>query len=331
MTIKITSSEAAVAATPYLFGFTPTDSFVLLLCDPGTMRGSLRVDLPDEPNLAWLGSVVEVVPDPAPASAILIVYADTVPLQFAEKIIDWVMEVLRPVTDILDLVIVHDGLVRSILGEMKTGEIGVPLADLDNHPVVAALVSEGLVKVANREELAARLDPIDDDVTRQVLELLDGEEPDVTGYEQWRALLEARSVDLLLGKDDLQPLDVVHIGLACCDIYARDPMLTVLLEENARGRDRLCQARDRLVYAITHLPDDVAGPAAATLALLSWAGGDGTSALIAAERAMTADPSNTLAPLVADALQHGLPPDTWLTLTQDIPMNVLRGQLRRTA
>jgi len=331
MTIKITSSEAAVAATPYLFGFTPTDSFVLLLCDPGTMRGSLRVDLPDEPSLSWLGSIVGGVPDPAPASAILIVYADTVPLQYAEKIIDWVMEVIRPVTAILDLVIVHDGLVRSLFGEMRSAALGVPLADLENHPIVAALVTEGMAKVANREELVARLHPLHDDVTRQVLDLLDGEEPDVSGYEQWRALLESRSVELLLSDTDLQPLDVVHIGLACCDIYARDPMLTVLLEENAKGHDRLCRARDRLVYAITHLPDDVAGPTAATLALLSWASGDGAAAMIAAERAMLADPNNTLGPLVADALQHGLPPDTWLTLTRDIPMNVLRGQLRRTA
>ena len=67
------------------------------------------------------------------------------------------------------------------------------------------------------------------------------------------------------------------------------------------------------------------------MALIAWADGDGAVALMAADRACDLEPTNTLAPLVIHALQHGLPPNTWASLTDDIPMEVLRGQVRRSA
>lgn len=331
MTIRIDSPQAAVAATPYLFGFTPADSLVMLLSHSGSMVGSMRVDLPDTPDLGWLQTILAGMPRSQPSSAVLIAYADTTPLPFAERIVDWLMEVFNPVLDVVDLVVVHDQKMHSLFASVDGGSDGVPLAVLESHPIVAACIAEGLSKLANRDELEALLDPVHDDLARQVLELLDAPDPDVLSYEQWRDRLERRSLEALLSPADLSAIDVVHIGLACSDIYARDPLITLLLEAHAKDGDRLHAVRDRLVFAVTHLPDDIAGPTAATLALLSWANGEGPAALVAAQRAMTADPSNTLGPLVAEALQHGLPPHTWASVTQDIPMEVLRGQCRRTA
>jgi hypothetical protein len=175
------------------------------------------------------------------------------------------------------------------------------------------------------------LEYVDDDLSRAVLDLLDGAQPAAATYEQLRSMLERRAFETLVGAADLTAFDVMIVGLACRDVFARDPLVTLLLREQDQDRDRLHPVRARLAFSVAHLPDDLAGPAAATLALLAWSHGDGASALVAADRAMAADPSNTLGPLVVDALQHGLPPETWANVTDDLSMEVLRGQYRHTA
>jgi Domain of unknown function (DUF4192) len=330
MTLRITSPDAAVAVTPYLLGFTPTDSLVLMFSDPELPQRSLRVDLPDQVDLRWLQGILAGVSDPPLSSLVVIVYADTVPLPFAQAVADWVTSVFDPAVEVLDSVIVHDAAMHSLLHAIQGGE-SVPMSEIENHPLVAECVALGMTRLASRDALHALLEFVDDDFSHKVTALLDGGQPIATSYEQQRDMLERRAFEALMARVDLTAFDVMVIGLACSDVFARDPLITLLLDEHAGDREVLHPVRDRLAFAISHLPDDLAGPTAATLALLSWSQGDGASALVAADRAMAADPTNTLGPLVSDALQHGLPPETWANVTGDIPMDVLRGQYRHTA
>lgn len=330
MTLRITSPDAAVAITPYLLGFTPTDSLVLMFSDPELPQRSLRVDLPDQVDLRWLQGILAGVADPPPRKLVVIVYADTVPFSFAQAVADWVTSVFDPALDVLDSVIVHDAAMHSLFHAIQ-GEEPVPMSEIENHPVVAECVANGMSRLPSRDALHALLQYVDDGVSRKVNALLDGGQPAASCYEQQRDMLERRALAALLDRADLTAFDVMIIGLACSDVFARDPLITLLLTEHAADREMLHPVRDRLAFSVAHLPDDLAGPTAATLALLSWSQGDGASALVAADRAMAADPTNTLAPLVSDALQHGLPPETWANVTGDIPMDVLRGQYRHTA
>ena len=66
MSITLTSPEAAVAATPYLSGFTPVDSLVMLLCEETGLRVTMRIDLPDCPQAGWLIDVLDALGDPPP-------------------------------------------------------------------------------------------------------------------------------------------------------------------------------------------------------------------------------------------------------------------------
>ncbi|HKE65034.1 MAG TPA: DUF4192 domain-containing protein, partial [Micromonosporaceae bacterium] len=61
-------------------------------------------------------------------------------------------------------------------------------------------------------------------------------------------------------------------------------------------------------------PELAAGPAT-LLAYAAWRRGDGAIASIALDRAMDADPTYSLARLLADAIDHGIPPGPWL----DVP------------
>ena len=330
MTLRITSPDAAVAITPYLLGFTPTDSLVLMFSDPELPQRSLRVDLPDQIDLRWLQGILAGVPHPPLRTVVVIVYADTVPFSFAQAVIDWVTSVFDPALEVLDSVIVHDEAMHSLMHAIQGGQ-PVPMSEIENHPVVAECVAHGMSRLASRDALHALLEFVDDEFSAAVTDLLDGGSPSASSYEQLRDMLERRAFEALLSRLDLTAFDVMIVGLACSDVFARDPLSTLLLNEHEGDREMLHAVRDRLGFCVAHLPDDLAGPTAATLALLSWSQGDGASALVAADRAMAADPTNTLGPLVSDALQHGLPPETWANVTGDIPMNVLRGQIRHTA
>ena len=330
MALRIDSPEAAIAAAPFLIGFPPEDSVVLLLLDEqDTLQVSMRVDLPAGGDLAWLQSILRGIPDPVPLSVVILAYADEFPADFAQAAAMWVMHALLPVMEIIDLVLIADGrYASSVRGEADIDE-GLPLASLADHAVVAACVAAGLSYVSSRDDLVTSLEIIDDDVTAAVRKCLrrglDGD------YQVRRDVLEERALALLTGRADLDPDDVACVARACRDVHVRDPLLAVLLDQCEEDSAVLAAARTRLVYCLTHTPGRHAGSLAATLALLSWADGDGAAALVAVDRSLQADPANTLAPLVAHALENGLPPQTWSRLTEDIPLEVLRGRGRRSA
>ncbi len=327
MPITLKSAEAAVAAAPYLLGFTPADSLVLLLTDDEGLRASLRVDLPDCPDLDWLLNVIDRVNDPLPDSALVIVYADTVPQQFAITIAQWVVWVLGPVVPVVDCLLVHDGAMDSLLEESPVSG-PVSLDSLANHPVVAECVAAGMARVGSREELQDLWLPVADALADEAAVLL--LDPPREHYRAWRDSTEAAAHAALLSEEPMTAADIVLLGRACRDVFVRDPLLALLLDDK-RDRDLLHRVRARLAFAAVRLPERYAGGVAATAALLTWALGDWAGAYAAADHACEADPTNTLGPLVIDALEHGLPPDTWSALTRDIPMEVLRGHSRRSA
>jgi hypothetical protein len=327
MPITIDSTDAAVAAAPYLIGFTPQDSLVLLfLGEDQELLVSMRIDLPEGADLCWLRSVLNGIPHPTPSAVLMIAYADEYPDPYAQAAALWVLHTFAPAVDVVDVVLVADGHFCSLYDD--SGDEQRALMGLRDHPVVAACVAAGLSALGTRDDLVSYLEGADDEVSAAVREILDTAVP----RRPDRDALERQALDTLCTDGNLRAEDVVCISRACADVHVRDPLMALLLEPRERTRQvQLNRVRTRLAYCVTHLPDPQSGAVAATLALLSWADGDGAAGLVAAQRAQQSDPRNTLAPLVEQALSHGLPPDTWSSLTADIPLDVLRGGLRRSA
>lgn len=331
MPVTISSPEAAVAATPYVLGFAPRDSVVLLLSGDGPHL-AVRVDLPERADLNWIATILAGLPNPLPSKTVVLAYADTMAVPHTTEIAKWLADLLVAVTDLVAVLVIGDGRVRSLSEDGPLGqELDIDLESLRDHPVIAECVAEGMTCMPAREILASTLLPVADTVASQVADALRTATAPTQGYEKARAELEQRALHVLLSGDPLAPEDVVCVARACRDVHVRDPLLAIILDEHAHGQVTLAHVRTRLLYAITHLPDTDAAPVAATMALIAWADGDGAVALMAADRACDLEPTNTLAPLVIHALQHGLPPNTWASLTDDIPMEVLRGQVRRSA
>ena len=334
MPISIASPEAAVAATPYLLGFTPRDSLVLLLLDDRLLQVAVRVDIPPCADPSWLSSVLQGMPDDVPPQVLLIAFADEAPGVWATAVAGWLCDVLAPLTEVVGLVVVADGRVRSMLEgpgaeRFDDSEDGCSVAALQDHPVVAECVAAGLSHLPDREALRSMLEAVRDDVAESVCGLLDGVSPgDEAGHAQ---ALETWAVQILSSADRLTAEAVARVARACNDWRARDPMFAELLDRAYHGEVSLSAVRTRLTYCLTRTPASHVGGVAASLALLSWSDGDGAAAMCAAEHAASADPTNTLAPLVMAALERGLPPQTWAEVTCDIPRDVLRGRSRRSA
>lgn len=330
MSISIDSPEAAVAAAPYLLGFQPEDSLVILFSHDDGVHLSMRVDLPPAPDVEWLHAVLNGVPDPLPDRALILTYADTVDPEVAGGVADWIMFVLLPLVGIADVLLISDGRLTSRIctDPYCCDPCGVEVASLRDHPVVAQCVAAGMAQLPGRSCLAERLCPVEDDTAVHVRKLL--RRTPTGDYEARRDRLERTAARLLSSSEDLRAADVACLARACGDIHVRDPLVARILGGRPpEDRGGLGAVRTRLTYALTRTPDSHAGPVASTLALLSWADGDGAAALVAADRALEVDPANSLAPLVIQALQYGLPPSTWSTVTRDIPMEILRG--RRSA
>lgn len=329
MPITISSPEAAVAATPYLLGFQPEDSLVLLLSQHDGLHMTMRVDLPDKPDLEWLQSVLNGIPEPMPARAVVMAYADDDTRDTAVAIAEWTALVLLPMMEVADVLVIAAGRMHSQMcsDPQCCDPCGLSVEALREHPIVAQCVAAGMAHLPDRQALIGQLAPVADEVSREAAQLLAA--PMSGDYEEVRDRLEQEALRIACDRTDLTAADIACLARACADIHVRDPFIRVLLERRDIYTVRLATVRTRLTYAVTHLPEQHVGPVAAVLSVLAWADGDGASALVASDRACEADPANTLAPLVAHALQYGLPPTTWSNLTRDIPMDVLRGRSGR--
>lgn len=107
---------------------------------------------------------------------------------------------------------------------------------------------------------------------------------------------------------DDSPFAVAATLVALADVRVRDTFLWDLMHEEASTWPAIATWMARVVAAApeTH----VAAPAT-LLAILRWQMGDGSRASAAAERALAADPTYTLAALVDRCLSTGMHPSVW--------------------
>jgi len=192
--------------------------------------------------------------------------------------------------------------------------------DPAGHPAAAALVSAGLTVRADRAELASTI--ARDERAAQAMELAVGRarrqaaqliEGALAGRPPAGDLLlpiadsGRRSVRLAVtayrrGGEVTSHDEIAWLGFTLTDLRVRD-------DAWARMDPAFSAAHLRLwTDLVRMLPDDLVPAPAALLAFTAWQSGDGALASIAVERALEADPEYSMALLISDALQAGLPP-----------------------
>lgn len=330
--LRLSSPDDVLAAVPYLLGFHPERSLVVLgLAGPrGQLGITMRMDLDGMPAGDMARRVVRALQDDADTEAILLVYDPPPPapdtstddrhrLQPGEQIVAAVRAALRRAhIRVREALRIDDGRWWSYLCDdpvccsPEGSPVRSPEAPGGPSLVAATAVVAGMSALPDRASLAAALEPpapwtheataqAMDRVGSELAARCDGDAGAVTD-EVLTRIAELR--DRFVGRrPTLTEDEVAYCALGLHLLDVRDTVITWSTEDSALA------LMDLLVEVVrrTGAPEHV--PAATVLAWCSYLRGKGALAGVALELVARSDPDYSLARLVDTMLQHGIHPD----------------------
>lgn len=293
-TLRVSGPDALIRAVPYLLGFEPTESLVLMGLADGRVVVTARLDL-DESDGATVGHIANTFEKGGVTSMVAVTYSahpvtDPADLPFAQT--------GRLVTVAMGLASINIADLLYVTGERRWSYmcseaccpaegIALPAEPL---PFEAAAVAAGLSKVSTREALADTIAP-GEPIDQELIDVhIDNPMPAA-------AIIEAIRAD-----KELDDATLVRIASALLDFNERDAVWSAIDGDKMRERRVLQQLAVRLPE--TRL-------AAAPLLLVGWSAwraGDGAVANIAGERLLEADPGYTAGHLLRTVLEMGVDP-----------------------
>jgi hypothetical protein len=330
--IRLDSVAGVLAVIPYLLGFHPSNSLVVIGIEPpgGQIKLAFRYDLPDPPDPDLAGEIA--------AHAIAILGRQQIGVVIAVgygpgTLVTPVIELLRAGLEdtaikLRDLVRVADGRYWSYLcgNPLCCPAEGVPF-DALAHPAAAALTTAGIPAYPDRASLSRSLAPLSgaaaelmSEATGRALQraerlLTEGMRSasgDVAGRaaagDAMRPFIQAGrqavrdAIASYRGGGRLTDDQLAWLTVVLADLRVRD-------DAWARMDPGHRQAHLRLWTDVVRRACAPYVPAPASLlAFTAWQSGDGALANIAIERALAADPGYSMALLLAEAVESGLPP-----------------------
>jgi hypothetical protein len=297
--LRARTPDDLAAFVPLALGFVPERSVVMIsVGSPGGMHA--RVDLPHDPD--DVDDVVEALLRPARSNGVrevvVMVYDDDTTVADEAA---WALneELTAAGISVREVLRIHDDHWYAVLpGAPLAAYRGVPFV-LAEHAFTAQGVFDGRVTHASREALRATIDQ-DHDAARTLAPLLTGATALPTGC---LATL-VRGHQGTAGST-FTPTELAAVAVSLPRGDLRDEAWTWLDRADAR------RAVDLWSDAVRRLPTShVAGPAA-VLAFAAWLVGDGALAWCAVDRCREADPTHSLASLVAQLLDSATSPDLW--------------------
>lgn len=315
--LLLRSPDAVVSALPYLLGFTPRDSAVLLWIRRHRILLTQRVDLPpaDESWMSWLDTVwAHQASHQADDLVVVLATSRADVAALAQAVVARADCSDIPVRDVLR---VTEGRWWSLLCE--DAACCPPQGRVVDEAVHAAVSAEftvmGVAPMADRGELVRTLAADPDLVARRgtATDAAAADMPeDVSLREAWRDASLTHALRLLdVGEEacgDISDEDAARLAIALSDIRVRDTLLWECARADAPA---LRVAFEGLSDAVRGAPGGRVAPVATVCAAVAWLLGDGARSLIAVERALSDDPHYSLALLILQSLQAGLPPETW--------------------
>jgi len=339
--ITLKSPHELLAIVPFVLGFRPTNSIVVLCLSDHRLGLTQRLDLPRPEHarqvvLALMSSLVVEDPD----SVVLIGYENRAgeSLPALESLTAALQS--RKV-EILDRLVVRNGRWRSLDCHNPNccPPHGSPVPEPEDVPgIVAEFVGQGISPHPDREALARQLEAGPEAVAvakvlrsrqKAMAKAVGSQEvPRAELFAAWPRILDLEATAI-------SPEDAVFAAMSLLDIEIRDGLVAWLSPgtlninelsdevqelfcglEPAWGEEHCdpdslaaqSHAQDALIHLCAMLPDHVAAPALSVLASFVWWRGDGALARVALTRALRCDPSYRLAQLLLQMVDLAIRP-----------------------
>jgi hypothetical protein len=321
----VDSPAGVLAVVPHLLGFHPSKSFVVLGLAPprGRVKLGFRYDLPDPPDAAVAeeiaGHAMAILARQRITTAVLIGYG---PGQLVTPVADTLRAAAgRARLSLREVLRVENGRYWSYLCHDPAccPADGVPY-DSVAHPAAAALVTAGLAAYPDRQSVVRTLAPVKgaaaDSMARateraraRVAALLAEQRNSERAGDVLRLVVEdglrAVSEAISAYRDGGRIADddkIAWLSVALTDLRVRDDAWARMDPDYSEVHRRLWTDVVRRAC-----PEYVPAPAS-LLAFTAWQAGEGTLANIAIERALDADPQYSMALLLSDVIDAGVPP-----------------------
>ena len=335
--IKLTSPHELLAVVPYLLGFNPTNSIMVMCLRDHQLGLTQRLDLPPPdraPDVAsaLLPSLITEKPD----AVILIGYED----HEGDSLLS-----LKALTEALqshamtihDRIVVRDGRWRSVDCHNPTccPPEGRPVPEpADVSGVISEFVGRGVAPHSNRESLARQVEA--GPQAAAVSKVMRSREkaggcPPVPRHELFAAWPRILNSDAPI----ISVEDAAMAAMSLTDIEIRDGLVawlcpgTLDLDELSQEIQNLLSGlqkdsgdthidpastgaqnglQDRLIGLCAMFPDDLAAPALSVLASFVWWRGDGAMTRVALARALRCNPEYRLAQLLEQMVDLAIRP-----------------------
>ena len=323
-TLTVRRPEDILAMVPYVLGFLPEDSLVLLTAGEVGESFHARVDLPDDP--ADLDLAIEPIRDAALSNgarkAMIVVYThDTcLALEAWIRLSEDLDEIGVDVVASLHADAGH----YVVLGDPDREPTPY---DVEAHPISALAVYDGRVTYRSRQELGDSLVTNDPEAVDALAALCTAAARRIEGAARHPlGPPTPEALRTLLITEGLWARERVRSALADDDVLSDDDaarMLAALQSSEVRdvlwAEIRRLGARKHVTFwtdLVRRSPVDFVAPPAALLAFAAWMAGEGALAWCAIDRSREGDPGYSMAALIASALQSAMSPSSWKPIPQ---------------
>ena len=346
--LVLAGPDSIAASIPYIIGFTPHDSLVVMWLHDGRVRLTMRMDLP--PTEALLDDWADAVMAHRSLSAeviLCVVPAVGDPARdrdgelHSSALMAALLEQLGK-TDchVRDALLLADDKWWSFLCEEPEccSAAGTPIDPGIAEGVAARFTLAGVARLPDREAVIAVCAP---DLGRQAKNRIRVREAvraradrcaqsgnQRLEWDIWRDESIALVLDSLTQSAGTGTDREAEILIALCDVRVRD---TVLWEIAHSGRHDPHRAFESAAALLRGAPAGMIAPIGTVTGLLGWLIGDGVRAVAALERVWAEDRDYSLAELLGRSINAGLPPSSWRDMMRGLTREACRGAQVRTS
>jgi hypothetical protein len=320
--LSLRTPADVLAAVPYLLGFVPAKSVVVVGLRAKSVVFQVRVDLPAPECVdEFAKQVVGIVARQRVTRALIAGYGSepaVTPAVLAVR-----SQLRRRRIDVPDALRVTDGRYWSYVcvDASCCDPAGTPF-DVTTSVVAASATVAGINVLASREDLVARLSPVGGSAAlamrdaalradHRLCDLLDARPAEAsteTLIAAGRAAVDMAALRFAY-RGMLDDDDVAWLGLVLVNVAVRDYAWERIGEDLPLHVELWTDVMRRVE------PDLVAAPAT-LLAFAAWRQGEGAVASIALHRALTADQNYGMARLLSAALAGGMSPTEYMDLIE---------------